>query len=64
MYKKIWACLRHDLYQEIKRQRKENREELLNPADFDRLYEEQHKRFEDIRVCVYELIMGEEGVKQ
>jgi len=32
----------------------------LEAKEFDRLYEEVHKKFEPIRAEVYELIMGEQ----
>lgn len=64
MYKKIWAVLRHDLYKEIMAKKKANREDMLNEKDFDKLYEDMHKKFEDIRVEVYSFIMGDDNITQ
>ena len=63
MYKKIWAIIRHDLYKAIQLKKKELRVNDLPSVEFDKLYEETHKKFEEVRVDVYHLIMGEE-VKQ
>ena len=64
MYKKIWAVIRHDLWKEIESKKKELRQGNLDPKEFDRLYEEVHKKFEDIRVEVYEKIMGDSTITQ
>jgi len=51
MYKKIWAILRHDLYEDMKKRAKELRcgVEEIPEAEFVKLYEEGHKNFEKIR---------------
>lgn len=53
MYKKIWAIIRHDLYCEIKRRKKELMVDELSEKEFDKLYNEQHKNFENVRLEVY-----------
>ena len=40
------------------------RTEKLDSKEFDRLYEEIHKKFEEIRVEVYEKIMGDSSINQ
>ena len=37
---------------------------MFDPKEFDKLYEEVHKKFEDIRVEVYERIMGDSTITQ
>ena len=66
MYKKIWAVIRHDLWKEIERKKRELRVSDLDAKSgvFDTLYEEVHKKFEDIRVEVYEKIMGDSTITQ
>ena len=54
MYKKIWAVIRHDLYREIQRKKKEKMVDMLEEKDFNELYEQQHKNFEKIRLEVYQ----------
>ena len=64
MYKKIWAVIRHDLWKEIEAKKREIRCEKLDEKEFNHLYNEIHKRFEDIRVEVYAMIMGDENINQ
>ena len=54
MYKKIWAIIRHDLYRDIQRKKKEKMVDELSEKDFNELYELQHKNFEKIRLEVYQ----------
>ena len=54
MYKKIWAVIRHDLYRDIQRKKKEKMVDVLEEKDFNELYELQHKNFEKIRLEVYQ----------
>ena len=54
MYKKIWAVIRHDLYRDIQRKKKEKMVDELSEKDFNELYELQHKNFEKIRLEVYQ----------
>ena len=62
MYKKIWAILRHDLYLEIQAKKKELRCDKLESPVFDKLYEDSHKCFEEIRVEVYAMIMDQPSI--
>ena len=63
MYKKIWAIIRHDLYREIQRELKKSRVEQLSEEVFNKLYEEQHKNFEKIRLEVYQMIMKDDEIE-
>ena len=63
MYKKIWAIIRHDLWKDIMAKKKELRCKTLPEAEFDQLYEEKHRLFENIRVEVYAMIMDEPSIE-
>ena len=54
MYKKIWAIIRHDLYCDIQKEKKDKMVDVLSEKDFNRLYELQHKNFEKVRLEVYQ----------
>ena len=60
MYKKIWAIIRHDIWKAVQAKKTELRVNDLPTVEFDKIYEEAHKKFENVRVDVYHLIMGEE----
>ena len=60
MYKKIWAVIRHDLYKEVQKRKKELRVSELDEKEFDKLYNAVHERFETIRAEVWQIIMNEE----
>ncbi len=62
MYKKIWSIVRHDLWKEIQAKKKVLRVQDLPIDEFNTLYNETHKRFEQIRQEVYALIMGDEQI--
>lgn len=49
MYKKIWSIVRHDLWKEIQAKKKELRVQDLPVEEFNTLYNDTHKRFEQIR---------------
>ena len=49
MFKKIWAVVRHDLYKEVQKRKKEMRVLELDEKEFDKLYNAVHGRFETIR---------------
>lgn len=53
MYKKIWAVIRHNLYKAIVNRKKELRVTELEASEFDKLYNEVHKKFESVRTEVY-----------
>ena len=52
-FRKIWAAIRHDIYEEIKQKKKELRTETLSDEDFATIYKQIHDRFEKIRADVY-----------
>ena len=56
-FQKIWATVRHDMYTEIQKAKKENRVEVLEEPDFVKIYNEIHQRFEEIRGDIYELML-------
>jgi hypothetical protein len=60
MYKKIWSTIRHDMYMEIQKKKKELRLNDLEEAQFNDVYNDIHKTFENVRQEVYFQIMGEE----
>ena len=56
-FRKIWATIRHDIYLELKAKKKESRSDGPVPEDeFQRVYDEVHKRFESIRTDIYEMM--------
>ena len=57
IYDKIWACIRHEMYNEILKFKKQDRVEKLSAERFKEIYDDVHGRFESIRKSVYELIM-------
>ena len=63
MYKKIWSIIRHDLWKDIMAKKKELRCETLPEAEFNKLYEEGHRNFENVRVEVYAMIMDEPSIE-
>lgn len=60
MYKKIWSVVRHDLYKEIQKRKKELRVNEIDEKEFDKLYTAVHGRFETVRAEVWQMIMNEE----
>ena len=62
MYKKIWSIIRHDMWKEIQAKKKELRATDLPIEEFNKLYNEAHKKFESIRQEVYAMIMGDEQI--
>ena len=57
IFRKIWATLRHELYNDIQSTLKQERITKLSKEAFDKLYTKHHKDFERTRVAVYELMM-------
>jgi hypothetical protein len=60
IYRKIWATIRHELYEAVKQKKKDtgcNGE--LPPQDFAECYNNSHKKFEEVRRDIYELLMEE-----
>lgn len=60
IYRKIWATIRHELHEAIKQKKKDtgcNGE--LPPQDFAECYNNSHKKFEEVRRDIYELLMEE-----
>lgn len=56
-FRKIWATIRHDIYLDIKKKKKEIRSESLTDEQFKEIYDEVHSRFEQIRTDIYCMMM-------
>jgi hypothetical protein len=60
IYRKIWATIRHDLYELVQLKKKEIKCNGPLPAkEFGECYNESHKKFEEVRRDIYELLMQE-----
>ena len=62
-FRKIWATIRHDIYEEIKKRKKELRKEVLPDEDFAEIYKTVHDRFEKIRGDIYCLMMDQTDIE-
>lgn len=60
IYRKIWATIRHDLYELVQHKKKAIGCNGPLPAkEFGECYNESHKKFEEVRRDIYELLMEE-----
>ena len=57
VYEKIWATIRHEMWNEIQKFKKIDRVEVVSSERFNKIYEEVHSRFEPIRADVFEIVM-------
>ena len=66
MYKKIWATLRHDIYEEVKVRAKELRvaHDQLEETEFNKIYEKVFKNFEKVRQETYSKILDDPEITQ
>lgn len=46
VYRKIWATIRHDIWKECQRFKKEDRVANISEERFNKIFEEVHKNFE------------------
>ena len=60
VYRKIWATIRHDIWKECQRFKKEDRVATISEQRFNQIYEDVHKNFEQIRQDIYEKVMDVE----
>lgn len=62
IYKKIWATIRHDIWKEIEDTKKSTRKDKLSSDEMKRINDEQHDKFEGIRVEIYAKILDDSEI--
>ena len=58
IYRKIYAALRHDLYIRIKEEQKQTKKANVGEQRFAELYNEVHDKFNDVRLDIFDLMLG------
>ena len=59
MYSKIWASIRHDIWKQIEEKKRESNVVNLVFNEREKIYQDAHKRFEEIRREIYASTMNE-----